>query len=292
MTAHVSAPGLRDRTRHAVRGWRPARPAGWIPVVLAVLVIAGQISYPNYSGAQRDVVTVVTVLLFAAASLTHVWLSRGPRSALTVAAVFAGGGLLVEVVGVATGFPFGSYSYSDRIGPLIGEVPVIIPLAWAMMGYPALVVARQITPSRWLGTSIGAAALAAWDLYLDPQMVTEGYWTWEGTGPYLIGTVPASNYLAWLGTAWLMMMAAWHLTDRWSRGDGHSVVPVALYVWTWSGSAVAHILYFDLVQSGVYGGVCMGLIVGLLAWARLRQPTQPAASATAGPAPPEPATPA
>ncbi|CAN5487152.1 carotenoid biosynthesis protein [soil metagenome] len=260
----------------------PATPARWIPIVLAVVAVLCQIVYPLVTGTSRDAVTIVTVVLFSGASLSHAWVERGWRTALAVAAVFAGGGLLVELVGVATGFPFGTYTYSDRIGPMVGEVPVIIPLAWSMLGYPSLVLARTITTSPWLGISIGAGALAAWDLYLDPQMVAEGYWEWSGTGPNLIGTVPATNYLAWLGTSWLMMAALWPVTREWSPGAHDDRVPVALYVWTWGGSLMAHLAFFGLPQSGFYGGVGMGLFVALLAWSLVREPAVELDSRTEG----------
>lgn len=246
--------------------------AGWVPVGLAGAAVLSQIIYPLVSGPARDANTIATVVLFSAASLSHAWIHRGWRIAMAAAAVFAGGGLLVEVIGVATGFPFGAYAYADRIGPTIGGVPLIIPLAWTMLGYPALVVARLITAGRWLGIGLGAVALAAWDLYLDPQMVAEGYWQWFGTGPHLIGSVPATNYLAWLGTAWVMMAALWPLTATWSAEDHDDRVPVALYVWTWVGSLVAHVAFFDLPQSGLYGGLAMGVVVGLLSWRLRRAP--------------------
>ena len=264
-----------ERGAAPVSAWLPARSAGWIPIVLALVAIGAQIIYPNFTGSERDAITITTVLLLSAASLSHAWISRGWRVALTVAAVFVGGGLLIEMLGVATGFPFGDYVYSDRIGPMVGDVPLIIPLAWSMLGYPALVVARLIHPGRLVGTLIGAAALAAWDLYLDPQMVAEGYWTWSSAGPFLIDTIPATNYLAWFATAWVMMMALWHVTPSWGRADRHSVVPVGLYVWTWIGSAVAHLFYFDLFQSGLYGAVGMGAIVAILARALLNQADPP-----------------
>ncbi|HUG84116.1 MAG TPA: carotenoid biosynthesis protein [Euzebya sp.] len=246
-------------------------------MTLAVLAVLSQVVYPLVSGPARDVTTIITVVLFSAASLSHAWVHRGWRTALAVAGVFAGGGLLIEVIGVATGLPFGDYAYGDRIGPTVGDVPMIIPMAWTMLGYPALVVARLITAHRWLGISVGAGALAAWDLYLDPQMVAEGHWRWFSDGPHLIGSVPVTNYLAWLGTSWLMMTALWPRASAWATAAHDDRVPVALYVWTWAGSLVAHVLLFDLPQSGLYGGLAMGLVVGLLAW-RLRQP--PAAAPT------------
>ena len=44
----------------------------------------------------------------------------------------------------------------------------------------------------------GSAALTAWDLFLDPQMVGEGYWRWTRPGAYR--GIPMSNFLGWFVT--------------------------------------------------------------------------------------------
>lgn len=248
-----------------VRGTATPRPSRWVPIALAVVAVVLQLVYPRQDGGARDLLTVLIVVLFSGASLTHAAQQRGWRAAGAIAAVFAGGGLAVELLGVATGFPFGDYAYAEgRIGPMIGDVPLVIPLAWSMIGYPALVVARLITARPLVGITLGAGALTAWDLFLDPQMVAEGYWTWSGPGPYLVDTIPVSNYLAWFGTSWLMMAALWPLTVSWEPRRYDDRVPVALYVWTWIGSVVAHVWFLDLPQSAVLGGVGMGLFVGLM----------------------------
>lgn len=255
-------------------GHRPAAPVRWVPIAMAGLAVAGQLVYPRTSGTAQDALTILTVVLFSGASLSHAWIQRGWRQALVIGGVFAGGGLAVEILGTATGFPFGTYTYSDRIGPMVADVPLLIALAWVMIGYPALVLARLITANRWLGVGIAAGALAAWDLYLDPQMVAEGYWTWAGEGPNLIGTIPVTNYLGWVGTSLVMMTALWPLTARWSPAVHDDRVPVAVYLWTWLGSLVAHLLYFDLPQSALYGGIGMGLFTGLLCVVALRAPAK------------------
>ena len=248
------------------------RPRHLVPVVLGLAAVAAQLVYPVVEGAERDRVTVVTVLLFSGASLSHAWVAHGWRFAARVLVVVAGGGLAVEALGVATGFPFGAYAYAERLGLRVGEVPVIIPLAWTMIGYPALVIARTITGSRTWGPVIGAVALTAWDLYLDPQMVAEGYWTWQGDGPHLIDTITATNYLAWLGTGWLMMLALWPAAGGFDRRLRTLGLPVALYAWTWIGSLVAHVVLLDLPQSALYGGVGMGAVLVALAVALWRGP--------------------
>ncbi|MGI9016582.1 MAG: carotenoid biosynthesis protein [Euzebya sp.] len=247
-----------------------SQPRHLAPAVLGVCLVAAQISYPHTAGDTRDRLTILTVVLFASASLSHALIAHGRRTTLWLFGVFAGGGMLVEALGVATGFPFGDYAYSQRIGPALIGVPMIIPLAWVMMGYPAAVVARLITPRRWLGAIIGAGALATWDLFLDPQMVAEGYWTWQGAGPHLIGSIPATNYLAWLAVAGVMMTVVWPATTTWSVATADHRVPVALYVWTWFGSVIGHVAYLGLPQSGLYGGVGMGVFVVWLTCSLLR----------------------
>jgi uncharacterized membrane protein len=240
-----------------------------VPVALAAVAVAVQIAYPHLAGSARDGATIAIVLLLAGASVVHAAVVHGLRAAATITGVLAGGGLAVELLGVATGFPFGTYAYADRLGPMVGEVPLLIPLAWTMLGYPALVVARLITPSRWAGVAVGASALATWDLFLDPQMVAEGYWTWSSTGPHL-GVIPLTNYLAWYGTAWLMMAGMWHVTAAWGRSRAEVAVPVGLYLWTWIGSVVAHAWFLDLPQSALAGGIGMGAVVAVLARSHLR----------------------
>ena len=117
-------------------------------------------------------------------------------------------------------------------------------------------------------------------------MVAEGYWTWQSAGPHLIGTIPVTNYLAWLGTSWLMMAALWPMTAGWSRDDDDLRVPVGLYVWTWAGSTLAHLAFFDLPQSGVYGSLGMGLFVLMLTRAVLHDPRRSSRQSVTAPAMP------
>lgn len=130
----------RRRRRHgtAVR----ALPGG-----LALLTIALQIAWPLTAGATRDVLTVVTVVVFFLASATHATLVRGALWCAGWFVASAGIGLAVEVLGTRTGVPFGSYAYAHRLGPELFGVPLVIALAWAMMSYPCLLAARRLVRS-------------------------------------------------------------------------------------------------------------------------------------------------
>ncbi|WP_433125986.1 carotenoid biosynthesis protein [Micromonospora sp. CA-240977] len=259
--------------------------------LLAVLVLA-QICYPLTTGATRAGLTVATVVLGWLLSVGHALLSRGPRVAAALVAVATGGGFAIEAVGVATGVPFGSYDYSGELGPKLAGVPLIIPLAWTWMAWPAWLAAVRLTgggtpaggsgPSagggasagRWAGRiALATVGLAAWDLFLDPQMVAEGYWRWRDATPALPGLagIPVSNYLGWLLFAVLMMSALRPLAGpAAAHTDRRDDPMVGLYLWTYFSSILAHAVFLDLPASALWGAAGMSVTAVPLAVTLLR----------------------
>ncbi|KAB1933761.1 carotenoid biosynthesis protein [Micromonospora sp. ALFpr18c] len=242
--------------------------------LLAVLVLA-QICYPLTTGATRAGLTVATVVLGWLLSVGHALLSRGPRVAAALVAVATGGGFAIEAIGVATGVPFGSYDYSGELGPKLAGVPLIIPLAWTWMAWPAWLAAVRLTggggstpgggvpAGRWAGRiALATVGLAAWDLFLDPQMVAEGYWVWRDATPALPGLpgIPVSNYLGWLLFAVLLMSALRPLAGPAAEHTGRRDDPmVALYLWTYFSSILAHAVFLDLPASALWGAAGMAV---------------------------------
>ncbi|HVL98377.1 MAG TPA: carotenoid biosynthesis protein [Egibacteraceae bacterium] len=253
----------------------PGRAVRTAPAVLAVAVIGLQIAYPLVHGAARGRLTVATVLVFFAASVSHALVWRGRRFAATLVVVTAGGGLAVEVAGVATGWPFGAYAYAGTLGADLAGVPLVIPLAWTMMAYPALLVGRAITRHRVAGPLVAGWALASWDLFLDPQMVDAGHWAWRSGGPSVLG-VPVSNFAGWTLVAVVMMALVWRAAGGGAReaatvgGSGVHAPddrPMhALYLWVYASSVLAHATFFGLPGSAALGGVGMGTVVAAFLW--------------------------
>jgi putative membrane protein len=217
-----------------------------------------QVAYPLVSGEARDALTVVTVLVFFAASAAHALVPRGPRWAGLFVLVTAGAGLLAESVGTATGFPFGDYDYAGSLGAKLLGVPAVIPLAWSMMAYPCLLVGQRLCRSPLPAALVGGAALASWDLFLDPQMVEAGHWRWTDVRHALPGApdVPVSNYVGWLLVA-VLIVGALQLLPRREADDR---VPAALFLWTYGSSVLANAVFFDRPLTAVVGGVGMGLV--------------------------------
>ncbi|MFF5216278.1 carotenoid biosynthesis protein [Micromonospora sp. NPDC000442] len=254
----------------------PARGYAW--TLLALLVLA-QICYPLTGGVTRARLTVATVVLGYLLSVGHALATRGPRAAAALVAVATGGGFAIEALGVATGFPFGSYDYSGQLGPKLAGVPLIIPLAWTWMAWPAWLAATRITGGssgrwRWPGRIVLATVgLATWDLFLDPQMVAEGHWVWRDATPALPGLpgIPVSNYLGWLLFAVLMMTALRPLAGSTVATTGTGDHPMyALYLWTYGSSVLAHAVFLDLPASAVWGAAGMAVVAVPLAVALLR----------------------
>ncbi|AEV82626.1 hypothetical protein ACWT_1607 [Actinoplanes sp. SE50] len=241
--------------------------------LLGALVLA-QICYPLTEGDTRAGLTVLTVLLGVAFSLSHALLTRGPRALTALLSTATLGGFAVEAIGVATGFPFGSYEYSGRLGPRLLGVPLIIPLAWTWMAWPAWLAALRVTRRRLPRILVAGAGLAAWDVFLDPQMVAEDYWRWRHPVPALPGVpgVPLGNYLGWLGFALLLMTAlaavAGRAADRPLSADRPAL---ALWIWTYASSVLAHAVFLSLPASAAWGALIMGAAV-LPLLARLRAP--------------------
>jgi uncharacterized membrane protein len=238
-----------------------------LPWALLGGLVLVQIGYPLTGGGARAAVTVATVVLGYATSVSHALLTRGPRATALLVVVTTGGGFAVEALGVATGFPFGEYTYSGDLGPRVAGVPWVVPLAWTWMAWPAWLAAVRVTRSRAGQVVLAAVGLAAWDLFLDPQMVAEGYWTWTDPHPALPGVpgVPAGNHLGWLAVA--LVMAA--LVRAGAARPGPDDAPMyALYLWTYAASVLAHAVFLDLPGTGsaLWGGLGMGLLAGPLAW--------------------------
>ncbi len=260
-----------------------------LPAILAAGTVGLEISYPLMRGQPRNAVIIVTVVVFFLASTTHSLVSRGARWTALLVAVTAGGGFAVEALGTRTGLPFGHYAYAGTLGPRLAGVPLVIPLAWTMMAYPALVVARRLTSSPSRQALVAGWGLASWDLFLDPQMVAAGRWRWLRAGTALPGVpdVPMGNYLGWLLAAVGMMVAllvlpsstalrdfqpiafartaapsargAWTSRQQDGRGTDDRV-PYTLYLWTWASSVVANLVFFARPAVAAWGGVAMGLV--------------------------------
>jgi uncharacterized membrane protein len=147
-------------------------------------------------------------LVFA---LLHGAMVYGWGDALTFAALCVAVGNAFENLSTRTGFPFGHYHFTERMGPKILQVPILLGLAYVGMGYLSWTVARSMLGGRgglagWRVATLpllASVVMTAWDVAMDPVWSTVGHlWIWERGGVYF--GVPLSNFLGWLLTNYLI----------------------------------------------------------------------------------------
>lgn len=244
-----------------------------LSALLAGAGVLVQMSFP-FHGGDHLAPTVAVVLLLAGASVAHAGATRGARAALALVVVAAGGGLVAETVGVRTGVPFGDYSYTGTLGPEVLGVPLVVPLAWLMMAWPAVLVAQRLVGTRPLAVRVlvGAVALTSWDVFLDPQMVDAGHWAWAEPSPGLPGVdgIPLTNFAGWLLVSALVCTGL----DRVARtaprpgrpADGWAAsVPLAVFLWTYASSVLANAAFFGRPSVALVGALVMGVVAVPLA---------------------------
>ena len=193
--------------------------------------------------------------------------------------------LLVEAVGTGTGFPFGRYTYTDRLQPQILHVPLLIPIAWFMMLPCAWVVAAATAHNRWAFAAASATALTVWDLLLDPQMVNWQLWIWDNPGGYF--GIPWSNFAGWFITGFILTALLYPMLRP--APDGHSAktrapgatdvitelfnrdVAIGLmvvYSIVWFLETFGLAFFWGLPGPAIAGGLAMGICM-MLGWRAL-----------------------
>ena len=255
---------------HSDRGRGPSGWLTYLPWAFVALTILGQIVWVLVGDTARTTLTIATVITFFLASATHAFASRGAAWALAYLAITLAFGWMIERVGLTTSFPFGHYEYTGTLGPSVFGVPVIIPLAWSMMAYPCLLAAQRLSTTRIGVALIGGLVLAAWDLFLDPQMVAEGHWVWTQIGWELPGIpgIPLQNFLGWL----LASIALMWVLDFLPRKVASDAVPTTMLVWVYASNVLANFVFWDRPGVALWGMVAMGLVVVPFLWRLWSQP--------------------
>lgn len=188
--------------------------------LLGLLLVAQLLPKTGVNPAVAAIVGELPVVI----ALLHFAAWTRWRTALTGLAVMYAVGYLSEFIGTHTGLVFGRYVYSPTdIGPLLWQVPILLPLAYFSMGYCSYVVTRvmlrnihrRLSGAELVLTSVLAAfVMTAIDISTDPILATVlGNWTWEDGGAYF--GVPVHNFYGWLATTLVFfLLVGWLLNRR------------------------------------------------------------------------------
>lgn len=116
------------------------------------------------------------------------------RSVLISALIIFVLSFAVELIGVRSSIPFGSYGYTGILYPLINGTPPAISFAWFTVTASSLLITKM-----FLGKSgsvvisfVSAILVFASDILLEPfASFANGFWMWND------GKVPLRNFASW-----------------------------------------------------------------------------------------------
>ena len=126
-------------------------------------------------------------------------------------------GIVVEVIGVNTGFLFGDYAYGNVLGPEIKNVPVLIGVNWFLIIYCCGISINTLlmkainriaadsgkSPMALKALSViidGATLAVFFDWLMEPVAFKLGYWVWN-----VDGSIPMFNYICWFVVSLLLL---------------------------------------------------------------------------------------
>lgn len=274
-----------------------SRLASAMPILLLAATILAQLQWPLMW--DRFWISHAVVALAAMTMLTHALFTSVLR-ALGACVGAMSAAWLIETVGVGTSYPFGSYRYAMRVTyhqcprtelcsdvssathqlSAIAGVPLIVLLAWFMMGYAAHIAARRMSTRPWARWAWASLMLAAWDLYLDPQFILDphlrhGWWRWLDPTPHLPGVpgIPLTNYLGWLLAAGIIQAVLMAVLGPTRAPHGRWDVPTVFILWTWIGGAIAVGWFLGQVPAAMWGAGALAPAMVVLLRSCLRRPS-------------------
>lgn len=115
----------------------------------------------------------------------------------------------IEYVGVHTGRPYGEFFYGVDLGPIVGGVPLGLPIFFIPLVMNAYLLCLLLLGDRAASTTVRLLAVIAtvvtMDVVLDPGAVALGFWVYPNGGVFY--GVPLSNYAGWILSATVAVVA-------------------------------------------------------------------------------------
>lgn len=146
------------------------------------------------------------------------------RRYVSMFAIIAASGYLIELIGIITGLIFGEYAYGSGLGLKLFDVPLIIGLNWAILVFATAALMQQFLWPTWLKAALAATLMVAYDFFLEPVAINFDFWTWAG------GSIPIQNYAAWWVIAFLMLLATFKfVTNLKNRLAGYVIAIQTLF---------------------------------------------------------------
>lgn len=214
-----------------------------------------------------QLVSTIALILFALPSFYFLIKSIGIKKGILAIIVLFLFALTFEYFAIKTGFPYGHFTYTNKIGfLLLDTVPIFVGFAWTPLIIGSLFLARRISQNPIVILALSTVFLLLSDLILDPGAVALGYWTYSGAS--FLYAVPLSNFLGWIISGFIgSYLLASLLPSKQNTCSPWILLSLYLIVIYWTTITIT----FQLWISGIIG-VCF--ILSLLIFFFIKTPKQ------------------
>jgi len=275
---------------HSLSTVLPRLSLGLFAAYLAALLARGMMAPGTSSTTVALIACAVAMFLCCWSSAAHL---LGARAAGQFIAIALPLGWFAEEMGARYGWFFGSYRYTEVLGPRLGTVPVIIPLMWFALCYVAYILANLMVwqtpvdslPQRWSRWTWGqtvvmaflaAALVTAYDLGADPYMVfTLKAWIMAKTDGGWFGET-LQGFVGWMLVAFAIVLLFRLSVRRHPPAPAlpvkgrHTAVPLGIY----AGSMLFQACLGTPIETRAIALFAMGipLLAALCGWVRWKMP--------------------
>ncbi len=157
------------------------------------------------AAGMKAIIPVVSILVPTVFAFMHGVRRLGWRTMLVFFVITFVVSWCYESLSITTGFPFGNYHYTAKLGPKLGLVPLLIMPAYFAVCYLSWNLAHIVLDKfdqkadaqlRFAVPVIASFIMVMWDMSMDPARSTLNQaWIWHDGGGYF--GVPFVNFLGW-----------------------------------------------------------------------------------------------
>ena len=199
--------------------------------ITALFAVFAVLKATPASAALQAAIPAISILVPTTFAVLHGTRRLGTKTMLVFFLITFVVSWCFESLSIATGFPFGNYHYTDKLGPKLGTVPLLIMPAYFAMCYVSWNLSHAVL-DKFNQTSDGLLRFAVplmasfimvmWDMCMDPARATlHQAWIWHDGGSYF--GVPFSNFVGWFLCVYtIFQMLALYLMRTGANGGSAS----------------------------------------------------------------------
>ena len=186
-------------------------PVNFKMLAIAVIAILHFVGFFGLQSSYKESFAALTPLnLLIAFLLLLPFQEGGYKKLFSFFAVAFSIGMLVEIIGVHTGFPFGTYTYTQLLSLQLFKVPILIGINWFILAYGIVSLLNKylMRLNYWLKCILAALIMTGMDFLIEPFAIEHMLWIWEST------SVPLANYLAWFVISFVLFAFGFKIYEK------------------------------------------------------------------------------